>query len=236
MQKKAKLKSFKKGFCHDWGDALLWAFVVAMLIRNYTFQNFKIPSSSMEQTLLIGDYLVGNKMKYFFADPKRGEIVTFRSPDDPIEPQPRDRYIRLIAPIYWSKDRVFFAWHEKKNVVKRVIGMPGDTVEIINKVVYINGQVYTTGHEQTIDRRIFPREETHCLLDGEPMGSRDNYGPVVVPDGHYFVLGDNRDMSYDSRFFGFLPRDAITGTTAMIFFSRSESGTVRTERAFTLVR
>ena len=92
---------FKKGFIQDWGEAILWAFVVAMLIRNYTFQNFKIPSGSMEKTLLVGDYLVANKLKYLIAEPQRGDIVTFRNPDDPLVPP---NAMRIITPIFWDYD------------------------------------------------------------------------------------------------------------------------------------
>ena len=229
MRNKQKVIGFKKSFIQDWVDAILWAFVVAMIIRNYTFQNFKIPSSSMEQTLLVGDYLVANKMKYFFTDPERGDIVTFRNPDDPIEPKPRDRFVKLVAPLYWSKDTNFFVWHEKKNVVKRVIGMPGDKIEIINKQVYINDEPFVGGYEQFLDRNTYPTNHFNYR-------SRDNLGPIIVPENSYFVLGDNRDHSLDSRFWGFLERKDITGTPALIFFSRSESGEIRLKRSFTKIK
>ena len=221
-EKKEKVIRFKKGFIQDWVDAILWAFVVAMIIRNYTFQNFKIPTSSMERTLLVGDYLYANKMKYFFNEPKRGEIVTFRNPDDPVEPEPRDRFIKIIPPVYWSKDKAFFTWYEKKNVVKRVIGLPGDTIRIENKQVYLNGEKFTIPQEQYTDWRVFRFEEAHCVWNSEIMGSRDNFKEITVPERNYFVMGDNRDNSLDSRFFGFLPREDITGTPGMIFFSRDE--------------
>ncbi len=223
MSKKQKIIKIKKNWLQDWIEAALWAFVVAMIIRNYTFQNFKIPSSSMESTLLIGDYLVANKMKYFFNEPKRGEIVTFRNPDDPIEPEPRDRFVKIIPPIYWNKDKFFFTYYTKKDVVKRVIGMPGDTLFIRNKQVYINGKVFRHGTEQYIDiNRVFP--------------TRDNFGPVVVPENKYFVMGDNRDNSLDSRYWGFLDKKDITGTPALIFFSKSERGDIRWNRSFTLIK
>ena len=263
MTKKVKVIRYKKGFIQDWVDAALWAFVVAMIIRNYTFQNFKIPSSSMEQTLLIGDYLVANKLKYFLVGPQRGDIVTFRNPDPNDESLlPRDRLVRLISPIYWSKDNSRFIWQERKNVVKRVIGMPGDKVEIRNKVVYINDVPYLHGTETnpgdrveirngfiflngrhheysteifTDQRPTFPREVSSRIWTDGTIGSRDNMGPVTVPENHYFVLGDNRDWSLDSRFWGFLSRSDITGTPAMIFFSRGE-GEVRWERSFSFIR
>ncbi len=216
MKKKKKVVR-KKNWLQDWFEAILFAFVVAMIIRNYTFQNFKIPSASMESTLLIGDYLVANKLKYYFTDPAREDIVTFRNPADPEEPEPRDRYIRIIPPIYWDKDKSFLTYYERKNVVKRVIGLPGDSVQMINKRVYVNGELHHGGYEQYADRRIIP--------------GRDNYGPVVVPEGKYFMLGDNRDYSLDSRYpnFGFLDRNDVTGTPLIIFWSVGSDG-IRWER------
>ena len=228
-----KPAKFKKNIVQDWVDAILWAFVVAMLIRNYTFQNFKIPTSSMEKTLLVGDYLVANKMKYFFKNPERGDIVTFRNPDDPAEPMPRERYVKIVAPIYWSKDKGGFAWHEKKNIVKRVIGMPGDILEIRNKTVYINDEIYVHGSEQYLESIIYPRDAMWRNIN---IGVRDNMGPVTIPENHYFVMGDNRDNSHDSRYWGFLDRKDITGTPAMIFFSRSDDWKIRWERAFKIIK
>jgi len=237
----------KKNWLQDNFEALLFAFVVAMIIRNYTFQNFKIPSSSMEKTLLIGDYLVANKLKYFFTDPKREDIVTFRYPVDTEEPEPRDRYVRLIKPIFYHKDWLDygtfpFKYHSKRNIVKRVIGMPGDKVEVVNKRVYINDSLYTGGFERYIDMRILPRELGELLIEGKSfwdkdMGSRDNFGPVVVPEGKYFVLGDNRDVSADSRYWSFLDRKDITGTPSLIFFSRDEDmGKFRSGRLMKIIR
>ena len=233
MKEKNRVAKFRKNFVQDWIDAILWAFVVAMIIRNYTFQNFKIPTSSMEQTLLVGDYLVANKMKYYFNDPQRDDIVTFRNPDDPLEPEPRDRFVKILPPVYWSKDKNFFVWYEKKNVVKRVIGMPGDIIEIVDKRVYVNGELYKKDYEQYLDARIYPKG---AILRNFPVGVRDNLGPLTVPENHYFVLGDNRDNSHDSRWWGFLDRKDITGTPAMIFISIGEGRDVRWERAFTFIK
>ncbi len=222
-RKKVKLIKRKKNSFQDYLEALLFAFVVAMLIRNYTFQNFKIPSSSMEQTLLIGDYLIGNKLKYFFTEPKREDIVIFYYPADPEFPEPREQFFRLLGPIYWDKSNWVPKWYSKKNIVKRVIGMPGETIELKNKQVYIDGKPYSHPNEQYIDNMIFPRESGGCTWnDGICYGSRDNFGPVTVPENHFFVMGDNRDVSGDSRYWGFLPREDITGTPAIITFSKGE--------------
>ncbi|HOQ80654.1 MAG TPA: signal peptidase I [Candidatus Cloacimonadota bacterium] len=244
MKNKQQTLKIKKNGFQDWTESIIWAFVFAMIIRNYTFQNFKIPSSSMESTLLIGDYLVANKMKYFFTDPKREEIVTFRYPADPLEPEPRERFIKILPPIYWDKEKGFLTWYEKKNVVKRVIGLPGDKVELRDKDVYVNDELFKKDYEQYLDYRVIPRDYTHIQWDSAMskeqerivMGSRDNFGPIVVPEGKYFVLGDNRDYSADSRYWGFLDRKDITGTPLLIFFSRSEDGQNRWERSFNLIK
>jgi signal peptidase I len=222
-KKKEKPIKRRKGTVQDYLEAILFAFVVALLIRNYTFQNFKIPSSSMEQTMLIGDYLIGNKLKYFFTEPEREDIVIFYYPADPEHPQPEEDFFRLTGPVYWDKENWKFKWYSKKNIVKRVIGMPGETIEIINKEVFIDGKLYEHPNVQHIDSRIHPRSAGGCTWnDGITYGSRDNFGPVTVPEGHYFVMGDNRDVSGDSRYWGFLPREFITGTPAVITFSYGE--------------
>ncbi|MCF7858862.1 MAG: signal peptidase I [Candidatus Cloacimonetes bacterium] len=222
FRKKVKKIKRKKNIFQDYLEAILFAFVVAMLIRNYTIQNFKIPSSSMEKTLLIGDYLIGNKLKYFFTDPEQGDIVIFYYPADPEEPQPRKDFAKILGPIYLNKTSMLPIWHQKKNVVKRVIGMPGDVVEVNDKRTYINEKEYKYGKEQYIDQRIIPRSEGRIYWDDVFMGSRDNFGPVSVPQDQYFVMGDNRDVSGDSRYWGFLPREDIAGTPAVVTFSIGE--------------
>jgi len=233
FKKKEKPIKRKKSTFQEYSEAILFAFVVAFLIKNYIFQNFKIPSSSMEQTMLIGDFLYGDRLKFFFTDPEQGDIVIFQYPADPEEPgmatvevphpsRSRDEFALLIKPIYWDKTNFKLKWHTKKNVVKRVIGMPGDKVELKNKKVYINDELFEIPTEQYIDRRNLSRAEGGCTWNDVPMGSRDNFGPVTVPEGEYFVLGDNRDVSKDSRYWGFLPRKDITGTPSFIFFSQGK--------------
>jgi len=230
FRKKPKKIKRKKHVIQEYVEAILFAFVVAFIIKNYIFQNFKIPSSSMESTMLIGDYLYGDRLKYYFTDPKREDIVIFQYPADPEEPgmptveKPnpeftRDDYALIIKPIYWDKIHRKFIWHAKKNVVKRVIGMPGDSLVVINKQVYINGEPFVRDYAQFIDDRIFPFEEGKLKWNGDLMGSRDNFGPIIIPEDKYFVLGDNRDVSADSRYWGFLDRNDITGRPLFIFFS-----------------
>ena len=222
FRKKEKKIKRKKNIIQEYVEAILFAFVVAMLIRNYTIQTFKIPSSSMESTLLIGDFLIGNKLKYFFDDPEQEDIVIFQYPPDPEEPEPRENFEKILGPIYFDKTRWIPIWHQKKNVVKRVIGMPGDKVELIDKEVYVNDIIFHKGYEQYIDSRNIPRDSGRINWDDEFMGSRDNFGPVIVPEEQYFVMGDNRDVSGDSRYWGFLPRTDITGTPAVIYLSIGE--------------
>jgi signal peptidase I len=251
----------RKPAVQDWAEAILFAFVVAMIIRNYTFQNFMIPSSSMEETLLTGDFLVANKLKYYFTDPKREDIVTFRYPKieagTPEHPDYRDQFIKIFDPIYINKAQAFsrqpltafhVSYYARKNVVKRVIGMPGDIIEIKDKVVYVNKEEFSRDYERydvaIPSPPLAPRviEESRLrqnsidpislmnwydpyrvIDDGQnprKIFNRDWFGPIQVPENKYFVLGDNRDVSEDSRYWGFLDRTDITGSPWLIFWSK----------------
>lgn len=232
-KKKEKKVKRKKNIIQEYVEAILFAFVVAFLIKNYIFQNFKIPSSSMESTMLIGDYLYGDRLKYYFTDPKREDLVIFQYPADPPEPGlptleypnpklDRENFELLMKPFYWDKENRKIIWHAKKNVVKRIIGLPGETIEVKDKKIYINGELFQKGYEQYIDDRIYPFEKGKLYWGDKFMGSRDNMGPVTVPEGQYFVMGDNRDVSADSRYWGFLPRRDITGSPLFIFFSQGK--------------
>ncbi len=246
MSKKIKRR---KGFVQEWVEAILFALVVAMIIRNYTFQNFKIPSGSMEKSLLVGDYLIANKLKYYFDEPKRFDIVTFRNPAQADEPglpcaqnnfqDTRDDYIKLYPPLYWDKKDWFhfginkitvfrICYYARANLVKRVIGMSGDTLEIKNRVTYINGKEISEPFVNNILPQILPRytgiDQLDIFWGDDFMGSIDNFGPIVVPDEKFFVMGDNRQNSFDSRFWGFLDREDINGTPYMILFSTGENG------------
>jgi len=176
--------------------------VVLLLLRSTVIGAYKIPSESMEDTLLVGDFIFANKAAYGgrlplfntrlpgMGDPEHGDIIVFYVPTDGTT-----RYI------------------------KRCVGLPGDTIEVKRKVLYVNGEVQPfesdVKHIDTADngnQRIRPRS-----FNGD--SSRDNWGPFVVPPDHYFMMGDNRDNSYDSRYWGPVPSDLIIGQALFIHWS-----------------
>ncbi len=177
----------------EYAQAIIIALILALFIRTFVVQAFKIPSGSMIKTLLIGDHILVNKFIFGIknpltrttwipiSDPKRGDVVVF------------------IFPLDKSKD-----------FIKRVIGLPGDTVKIVNKKVYVNGELFKEppGVQHT-DPNILPRG----------VSPRDNYGPIKVPNGKIFVMGDNRDQSFDSRFWGFVPLKDVKGKAFIIYWS-----------------
>ncbi|MCE5276001.1 MAG: signal peptidase I [Syntrophaceae bacterium] len=184
----------KKSVARDWAEALAVAFVIAMIIRAFILQAYRIPSSSMEDTLLKGDHILATKYTYgltvpfttkkiWGADriPKRGDIIIFTFPEN-----------------------------HAMDFVKRVIGLPGDTIEVREKKVYINGKPFATSFEKYTDP---------FILSQGPGRVRDYFGPVVVSPGHVFAMGDNRDQSYDSRFWGQVPIENIKGKALAIYFS-----------------
>jgi signal peptidase I len=197
-KKKPMLAKPKKSALRDWSEALIVAGVLALIIRTFVVQAFKIPSGSMEDTLLIGDHLLVNKFIYGLQIPGvDGRYLTIR------EPQRGD-----IVVFEFPEDRHIPAWQfwKRRDFIKRLIGLPGDTVEIRNKQVLINGQPLT------IPEAVF--KEGASLVAG-----RDNMPPVKVPAGHYFMMGDNRDRSYDSRFWGFVSNDEIKGLAFIKYWS-----------------
>lgn len=168
------------------------AILIALFIRAYIVQAFKIPSGSMIPTLLIGDHLLVNKFIYgvnpplsdkkilVFETPTRGDIIVFKYPEDP-----------------------------SRDFIKRVIGVEGDIVEIKNKKVFVNGVELKEPYARHTDSYIHPRE----------LDPRDNFGPIKVPPHKLFVMGDNRDQSYDSRFWGFVDLKDVKGKAFIIYWS-----------------
>lgn len=185
----------KKSQIRDWSEALIVAAVLALIIRTFVVQAFKIPSGSMEDTLLIGDHLLVSKFIYglqvpfsdepvlSMRDPERGDIIVFEFPED--------------------KDKSYF---QRRDFIKRVVGLPGDKIEIRSKNVYVNGDRYMTPEAVYKDGTM-------------TVGPRDNMALITVPQNKYFVMGDNRDRSYDSRFWGFVDRSVIKGRAFIKYWS-----------------
>ena len=204
MREKSKLR--------EWVESIIWAFIIAMFIRTFFIQAFKIPSGSMEDTLLIGDFLLGNKMVYGIHIPfTKKSIIRFRTPE-------KSEIIIFISP------------YTRKYFVKRCIALAGDTVEVRGKEVYVNGKSLYEPYVIHRDLREFPpvpnidpvtyqREWARGEFRYVGGYCRDNFGPVVVPKGHIFAMGDNRDNSYDSRFWGPLDVREVLGKPLILYWS-----------------
>ena len=180
-------------------EALLIAVLFATFARTFLVQAFKIPTGSMEQNLLVGDHVLVNKFIYGpeggpiarFLLPgrkvRRGDVAVFKFPDEP-----------------------------SRDFIKRCVGLPGDTIAIVDKVLHVNGEpIEEGGFTFHTDARIYPSSQ--FLHDDYRY--RDNFGPFEVPDGHLFFLGDNRDNSNDSRFWGSVPESYVKGRAFMIYWS-----------------
>lgn len=194
----------QKSVVREYVEAILIAIVLALFIRTFVVQAFKIPSGSMEPTLLVGDHILVNKfidgIKNPFTDstwvpisnPKRRDVIVFEYPLNPSE-----------------------------DFIKRVIGVAGDRIRIVNKKVYVNGKRFVVHNAVFRDPRILPGS----------VSPRDNFGPVVVPKNSLFVMGDNRDNSDDSRFWGFVKLREVKGEAFMIYWSwDSDNFSVRWNR------
>ncbi len=211
-----------KSIFREYAEAIIIAMLLAFAIRVFVVQAFKIPSGSMIPTLQIGDHILVSKISYGiqwptdcelkmsfppatcytsktlvpFSEPEQGDVIVFRYPED-----------------------------EDKDFIKRVIGLPGDTVEIRKKTVYVNGQV--------LDDKEFTQRIDPGIIEGA-INPRDTFGPITVPEGSYFVMGDNRDQSLDSRFWGYVSREKIRGKAFRVYWSWRPQGSwserVRWER------
>ena len=189
-----------KPLWREYGEALFVALILALVIRTFVVQAFKIPSESMVKTLLVGDHLLASKFSYGIKipfthtyiykgeDPVKGDIIIFEYPNDP-----------------------------SVDYIKRIVGTPGDTIEVRNKQLFRKGEAVKESFIRfTEPDRIQP--------------VRDNFGPVTVPADKYFVMGDNRDNSMDSRFWGFVDRSAIRAKAWRIYWSWGGLGDIRWDR------
>ena len=201
----AKIKSKLREFI----EGILAAVLIALLVTTFVVKMYKIPSRSMVPTLLVGDQLVVNKLIYgikipYFrntilpiTDPQRGDIVVFIYPQD-----------------------------RSLDFIKRVIGIGGDTIEIKDKKIFINGKIFTDNIGLCSDKMIYPAS----------FQPRDNFGPVTVPQKSLFVMGDNRDESMDSRFWGFVDLKDVQGKAFIIYWSwNPDEREIRWQRLGTLL-
>jgi signal peptidase I len=188
-------ETFHKSTIREYFESIVVAVILALFIRTFVVQAFKIPTGSMEPNLLVGDHLLVNK--FIFAPTlspierlvlpmrsvERGDILVFKFPEEP-----------------------------ERDFIKRVIGLPGDTIELRQWRLYVNGQKM----EEPYAHYMFPQGEGD---EATVFDVRDKYGPVTVPADHYFMMGDNRDNSQDSRYWGFLPAHYVKGRALMIYWS-----------------
>ncbi len=188
---------FKKSVVREYFETIVIAVVLALFFRTFVVQAFKIPTGSMEPNLLIGDHLLVNK--FVFAPTlssleravlptravRRGDVVVFKYPEDP-----------------------------ERDFIKRVIGLPGETIELKDHRIHVNGRLIDEPYAHYL-----PRPEPGGPHEATSEDVRDHYGPVVVPANALFVMGDNRDNSQDSRYWGFLPVENIKGKALMIYWS-----------------
>lgn len=188
FKEKDKTDKNWKVLTREYAEAIIIAFVLAMLIRTFVIQAFKIPSGSMKPNLLVGDHILVNKFIYGIKNPFTGSTLI------PIKKPERGGVVVFLYPLDRDKD-----------FIKRVIGIEGDRVQVINKRVYVNGQMLSDDGVQHTDPVL--------------VESRDNFGPVTVPKDSLFVMGDNRDQSYDGRFWGFVDLKEVKGKAFIIYWS-----------------
>ena len=194
------MANFKKSTIREYFESIVIAVILALFVRTWVVQAFKIPTSSMENNLLVGDHLLVNKFLFGptesglgrtllpVRDIRRGDVVVFKYPDEP-----------------------------ERDFIKRVIGLPGETLELRNKKVYVNGRPLDEPYVHFLEPASVGQEVTSFDV-------RERYGPVTVPPDQYFVMGDNRDNSQDSRYWGFLPRHYIKGRALTIYWSYESGG------------
>ncbi|MBN2225307.1 MAG: signal peptidase I [Deltaproteobacteria bacterium] len=202
--RKDKERRARPNATREYVEAIIFALILALIIKTFFIQAFKIPSGSMIPTLLKGDQILVNKFIYGtriplsdvkvleVREPRRGDIVVFEYPED--------RGVHYI---------------------KRLIGLPGDTIEVVNKAVFVNGEVFDVAGAQYEDNEILP----------SAISVRDNFGPLVIPPHSYFMMGDNRDNSRDSRFWGFVDNAELVGNAVIIYWSWDISSGGLAERA-----
>jgi signal peptidase I len=190
-------RAWRKSTAREYFESIVIAVILALFIRTWVVQAFKIPTGSMENNLLVGDHLLVNKFVFGpslaslervllpMTSVARGDVVVFKYPEDP-----------------------------ERDFIKRVIGLPGETLEVRRKVVYIDGQPLDEPYVHYLQPPSSPMAHEFTSYD-----VREAFGPVTVPAGHYFVMGDNRDNSQDSRYWSFLPASYVKGRALVVYWS-----------------
>jgi len=179
-------KKHQKSKLREYIEVIVISVILALFVRTFVVQAFRIPSGSMEDTLLVGDFLLVSKFLYWFTDPKPGDVIVFKYPLDP-----------------------------SRDFIKRCVAAEGQTVEIREKELFVDGQrISLPPQGKHVDSRIYQ----------QGINARDNFGPVTVPPGHVFVMGDNRDNSRDSRYWGFLNEKLIKGKAFILYWSWRREG------------
>ncbi|MCK4648682.1 signal peptidase I [bacterium] len=212
------MRQRKKSALREWIEVIFTAFILYLIIVTFIIQSFHIPSRSMEHTLKVGDRLFASKFSYglslpftdkkvFKRQPKRGDIIVFRYPGDPY----RRISLRLIAPVIRILTFKRIDPDPHKDYIKRLVGLPGELLEIREGKVYINDK---------------PLNEPYVFHSIEDL-SFNHYGPVTVPPDSYFMMGDNREHSSDSRFWGFLERKYLKGRALFIYWPPKRIGLIR---------
>jgi len=199
----------QKSAAREYGEAFGIALVLALIIRTFFIQAYKIPSGSMEPTLLIGDHILVNKLIYGFRLPDSLFGIT-------IPGIPWGHYVFPLESVHRGDVVVFvFPPDPTKDFIKRVIGLAGDTVQVKDGKVFLNGSEMPDPHAH------FEVSQA----ERSPASPRDNFGPVTVPAGKLLMMGDNRDRSYDGRFWGFVNTDQVEGRAILIYWSWDSDGT-----------
>ncbi len=207
-----------KGIVREYVEAIVIAVLLALFIRTFVVQAFKIPSGSMLPTLQIGDHLLVNKFIYGLKIPFSGTLlVPFKTPD--------------------HGDIIVFKYPEDRKIdyIKRVVAVPGDKIEIRDKKVYINGKAIKQDYAHFSDNNIIPKNlrDPRIYKTGP---NKDNFKSLTIPEGKWFVMGDNRDNSYDSRFWGFVDRDDVLGKAMIIYWSWDLNAPLLSLDRFTSIR
>lgn len=199
----------QKSKLREYIEAIIYALILAMILRTFVIQAYKIPSGSMIPTLLIGDHILVNKFiyginipfidkKFFvFRNPKRGDVIVFKYPEDP-----------------------------SRDFIKRVIGVEGDIIEVKDRALYVNGIQQHEKYAQYTEKDIMDRA----------LGPRDEFGPITIPKGKLFMMGDNRDHSLDSRFWGYVDLNQVRGEAIIKYWSwDSDNNGIRFDRIGRLI-